>query len=272
VFNSRQLRYFFIIPLAVVCIGTAGFMVFEKLSFLDSLYFTIATIATVGYGDIHPVTPAGKIFAIIVIVIGIGTFLAMVTGLTQVFLQRRQLILNRQRIHMLVGVFFTEAGNELLRIFTGFDPHIASIRKEFLVTADWKPERYLELKKRLISYEYKIDPAGLELEKIHSFLYAKGDLLIRQVENADLIENENFTGLLWATVHLRDELAARPSLKNLPKADIAHIANDAKRAYGLLTLQWIDYLQFLKIKYPFLFSLALRTNPFVENPDAVIKV
>ena len=142
-FNSRQLRYFFLIPLVVVCIGTTGFMVIEKLSFLDSLYFTIATIATVGYGDIYPVTSAGKIFVIVIIVIGIGTFLAMVTGLTQVFLQRRQLILNRQRIQMLVGVFFTEAGNELLRILTGFDPHISTVRKEFLVTADWKPEKYL---------------------------------------------------------------------------------------------------------------------------------
>jgi voltage-gated potassium channel len=270
-FNSRQLRYFFLIPLAVVCIGTAGFMVIEKLSFLDSLYFTIATIATVGYGDIHPVTVAGKIFAIVIIVIGIGTFLAMVTGLTQVFLQRRQLILNRQRIQMLVGVFFTEAGNDLLRIFSGFDPNIATVRKDFLVTADWTPEKYLELKKRLNNYEYKIDPSSIELEKIHGFLHAKGDLLVRQLENADLIENENFTGLLWATVHLRDELAARPGLKTLPKEDVAHIANDAKRSYKLLTLQWIDYLQFLKLKYPFLFSLALRTNPFVENPDVVIK-
>jgi hypothetical protein len=246
-------------------------MVIEKLSFLDSLYFTIATIATVGYGDIYPVTSAGKIFVIVIIVIGIGTFLAMVTGLTQVFLQRRQLILNRQRIQMLVGVFFTEAGNELLRILTGFDPHISTVRKEFLVTADWKPEKYLELKKRLISYEYKIDPSSFELEKVHSFLHAKGDLLIRELENADLIENEYFNGLLWATVHLRDELAARPSLKNLPKADLAHLATDAKRAYSLLTLQWIDYLQFLKLKYPFLFSLALRNNPFVENPDVVIR-
>jgi voltage-gated potassium channel len=270
-FNSRQLRYFFLVPLAVVCIGTAGFMLIEKLSFLDSLYFTIATIATVGYGDIHPVTAAGKVFSIVIILIGIGTFLALVTGLTQVFLQRRQLILNRQRIHMLVGVFFTEAGNDLLRIFIGFDPHVGAVRKDFFVAADWTPQKFLELKQKLTGYEYKIDPSRIELEKLAGFLHSRGDLLIRLLENADLIENENFIGLLWATVHLRDELAARTGLKNLPREDIAHIANDARRAYGLLTLQWIDYLQFLKVKYPFLFSLAVRTNPFVENPDVTVK-
>jgi voltage-gated potassium channel len=270
-FNAKQFRFLLLIPLVTVIIGTAGFMLVEKLSFFNAFYFTITTLSTVGYGDITPLTVGGKILAIFVILIGIGTFLTLLTSATQWFLQRRQGALNGHRINMLVGVFFTEAGNELLRIFTGFDPNIATVRKDFLVTADWKPEKYTELKKRLVNYEYKIDPLSLELEKMNDFLRSRGELLVRQLENADLIENENFTGLLWATVHLRDELAARRSLKNLPKADIAHIAVDAKRAYGLLTLQWIDYLQFLKVKYPFLFSFALRTNPFVENPDAVIK-
>ncbi len=270
-FNARQFRYLLLIPLIAVIIGTAGYMVLEKLSFLDALYFTIATIATVGYGDIHPVTAGGKVFTIFIILIGIGSFLTLLTTSSQWLMQRRQMSLNNQRINMLVGVFFTEAGNDLLRTFAGFDPNIASVRKNFLVTADWTPEKYLELKKRLTHYEYKIDPARLDLEKLCGFLRAKGDLLVRQLENTDLIENENFTGLLWAAVHLREELEARLSLKNLPDTDIAHIANDAKRVYSQLTLQWIDYMQFLKLKYPFLFSLALRTNPFVENPDAVIK-
>jgi voltage-gated potassium channel len=270
-FNSRQFRYLLLIPLVTVIISSVGFMLLEKLSLFNAFYFTMTTIATVGFGDITPVTTGGKILAIFVIVIGIGTFLTLLTSVTQWFLQRRQAALNKHRISMLVGVFFTEVGNQLLRIFSGFDPGIATVRKDFLVTADWTPEKFQLLKKRLNNYEHKIDPLSLELGKTWDFLRSKGDLLVRQLENADLIDNENFTGLLWATVHLRDELAARSSLENLPKADIAHVANDAKRAYALLTIQWIDYLQFLKVKYPFLFSLALRTNPFVENQDAVIK-
>jgi voltage-gated potassium channel len=270
-FNIKQFKYLFLVPLVVVIIGTGGFMLIEKLSLLDAFYFTIATIATVGYGDIHPVTAAGKIFAIIIIITGIGTFLALVTAMTQVFLQRRQLLLNRQRIHMLVGVFFTEIGNELLRTLAGFDTNIATIRKDFLVTVDWTPEKYLNLKKRLEGYEHKSAPSGNDLEKLSLFLNKKGDLLMRQLENADLIENENFTALLWAVVHLRDELAARTSITNLPQTDIAHIVIDIKRAYSSLTMQWIDYMQFLKARYPFLFSLALRTNPFVENPSAIVK-
>jgi voltage-gated potassium channel len=270
-FNVKQFRYLLLIPVVTIIIGTGGFMWLEKLSFLDALYFTVVTIATVGYGDISPTTAGGKILAIFVIIIGIGTFVTLLTSIAQWLLQRRQAALNKHRMSMLVGVFFTEAGNELLRLFAGFDPDIKTVRKDFLVTADWTPEKYQDLKTRLGKHAHKIDPSRLDLEKTYEFLRARGDLLIRQLENSDLIENESFTGLLWATVHLRDELAARPSLKNLPAEDVAHIANDAKRAYALLTLQWIDYLQFLKLKYPFLFSLALRTNPFVENPDAVVK-
>jgi hypothetical protein len=85
------------------------------------------------------------------------------------------------------------------------------------------------------------------------------------------VEHEAFTELLWAVVHLRDELVSRESLKDLPATDISHLANDVNRAYNMLTRQWIEYMQFLKNRYPFLFSLALRTNPFVENPSAIVR-
>lgn len=47
-------------------------MVLEGLSFTDAVYLTIATVATVGYGDIVPITNTGKIFAIILIITGVG--------------------------------------------------------------------------------------------------------------------------------------------------------------------------------------------------------
>jgi len=269
-FSIKQLRYLLLIPLAAVIIGTVGFMLLEKLSLFNAFYFTITTIATVGYGDITPTTIGGKVLAIIIIIIGISTFLTLLTGVTQRLVQRRQLIMQQHRLNMLIGVFFTEVGNELLRILTGIDSGIAGIRRDFLVTVDWNTDKFQQLKSSLNSYEYKINPAILDLEKLHHFLQEKGDVLVRQLESADLVENESFAELLWAAVHLRDELAARPSLKGLPGPDIAHLANDTKRVYSLLAMQWIEYMQYLKNRYPFLFSFALRTNPFVENPSAVI--
>ncbi len=270
-FSLRRIRYILLLPVAVIIIGTAGFMLIEKFSFLDALYFTVVTIATVGYGDVSPATAGGKIFAMFIIVIGIGAFLTLLTSLAQWLAQRRQISMHRHRRSMLIGVFFTEVGNELLRIFSGFDSGIAAARKDFRVTAEWSSSQFRQLKKHLGAYEFRIDPARLDLEKAYVFLKEKGDFLVHHLEITDLVENESFAELLWSIVHLRDELAARHSLKGLPATDTAHLANDVKRAYSRLAEEWIDYMEFLKDRYPFLFSLALRTNPFVENPDAVIK-
>lgn len=85
-----------------------------------------------------------------------------------------------------------------------------------------------------------------------------------------MIENEAFSELLWATVHLRDELVARTSLEDLPETDLDHIIIDIHRAYSQLTRQWLDYMLYLKNRYPFLFSLTLRTNSFAENPSVIV--
>jgi voltage-gated potassium channel len=267
----KRLRYLLVLPAAVIIIGTAGFMIIEHLSFLDALYFTVVTISTVGYGDVSPATAGGKIFAIIIIIIGIGTFLTLLTSLAQWWIQRQQLALHRHRLNMLIGVFYTEVGNKLLHTFSRFDPNINKLRKDFMVTPEWSATEFQQLKKRLNAYQHSIDPALLDLEEIRGYLQEKGDLLVHQLENPDLVENETYAELLWAVVHLRDELAARHSLKDLPESDIAHLVVDVERSYSLLTQQWIDYMQYLKNRYPFLFSLALRTNPFVENPSAIVR-
>ncbi|MBN1160410.1 MAG: two pore domain potassium channel family protein [Dehalococcoidales bacterium] len=256
--------------MAVIIIGTVGFMIIEHLSFLDALYFTVVTISTVGYGDVSPASTGGKIFAIIVIIIGIGAFLTLLTSLAQWLIQRRQLALHRHRLNMLIGVFYTEVGNRLLHTFSRFDPDISKLRQDFMVTPEWSATEFQHLKNRLNAYKHNIDAALLDFEEIRRYLHEKGDMLVHQLENPDLVENEIYAELLWAVVHLRDELVARHSLKKLPESDIAHLVIDVKRAYRLLTQQWIDYMQYLKSRYPFLFSLALRTNPFVESPSAIV--
>ncbi|MBD3168407.1 MAG: potassium channel protein [candidate division Zixibacteria bacterium] len=57
--------------LGVIGFGTLGFYLIEGWNFLDSLYMTITTLSMVGYGEVHPLTDNGKIFAIILIVFGI---------------------------------------------------------------------------------------------------------------------------------------------------------------------------------------------------------
>ena len=71
--------------------------------------------------------------------------------------------------------------------------------------------------------------------------------------------------------HLTDELAHRPSLADIPDSDLHHLNGDAERAYRLLVKEWVDYLHHLKRDYPYLFSLAVRTNPFRPEGSAVVE-
>jgi voltage-gated potassium channel len=269
-YSFKRFRILLFLPVLVVIIGTFGMMAIEHLSFVDALYFTIVTIATVGYGDVTPATTGGKIFCIFLIIFGIGSFVTLLTNVIEWFSRRRQYSLHQHRLNMLVGVFFTEAGNQLLHTFTSYDPNIDSVRREFIVTDQWSEKAFMELHKRLANYKFTVAPTRFDLDKLYRYLHEKGDLLVRQLENADLVENETYAELLWAVVHLRDELAARPTFTKLPENDISHIANDVQRAYTLLVNQWLDYMLFLKNRYPFLFSLASRANPFVEKPTATI--
>ena len=49
------------------------------------------------------------------------------------------------------------------------------------------------------------------------------------------------------------------------------MAGDIKRAYTLLVFEWLSYMKHLKNNYPYLFSLAMRLNPFDENATVEIK-
>ncbi len=67
--------------LGVICFGTIGYMVIENLRFLDALYMTIITVATVGFKEVKDLTETGKIFTIVLIFSGFGVFAyAMTTG------------------------------------------------------------------------------------------------------------------------------------------------------------------------------------------------
>jgi voltage-gated potassium channel len=70
----RRIQLALLAVLGVVVAGTAGYIVLG-FSPLDALYQTVTTITTVGFREVHPLTPAGKIFTIALILVGVGTAL-----------------------------------------------------------------------------------------------------------------------------------------------------------------------------------------------------
>ena len=265
-----RLRVFLVVLLVVLVLGILGLMIIEDLSLADALYFTIVTVATVGYGDIHPATTAGKILALVLIITGVGTFLGVVANATEIMLNRREKKARIEKLNMVASLFFSEIGNRLLTYFVELDPQAASLRKELVVTNDWSAADFLKVSQLLKNHKYNIDIEKIPQEELRTFFAGKVDLLLRLLENPALLERESFTETLRAVFHFRDELLLRQDISQLPESDRKHLAGDMKRAYKLLAYQWMDYMKHLKDNYPYLFSLAMRTNPFDLSASPIV--
>ncbi|MEI4829748.1 potassium channel protein [Bacillus sp. FJAT-53711] len=68
----KQLTIAIICMCFVVIVGTIGFMIIEEISMFQAFWMTMITVLTVGYGDAVPLTKAGKVFALLIIPLGVG--------------------------------------------------------------------------------------------------------------------------------------------------------------------------------------------------------
>lgn len=73
--NYRNLLYTSIV---VLVIGTFTYHFLEGWSYIDSLYFSVVTLTTIGFGDFAPKTDLGKLFTITYILLGIGIILGFI--------------------------------------------------------------------------------------------------------------------------------------------------------------------------------------------------
>ena len=195
----------------------------------------------------------------------------LVTLIIHQLLSEREKRAKLEKLNMVIGAFFSEVGIELLTYFSDFDPRLDQIRGELIVTKDWSDREFTHMSRRLKNYEYGVDVAKVNLEDLCTFLVGKRNFLLRLLENPNLLEHESFTELLRAVFHLTEELGNREDIKALPETDYKHLAGDIKRAYVQLVLQWLDYMKHLKDNYPYLFSLAMRTNPFDQEASPIVK-
>ncbi len=266
-----RLRIFLVIFIAILILGTITFMVIEKRTLIDAFYFIIVTMATVGYGDVHPVTPLGKLFTVALIVLGVGTFLGVVANVTEMMLNKREKQVRMEKLNMVIGVFFSEVGTQLIKDFADYDPEFDEVRKGLIVTEKWTHQDFLTVSRHLRSSDFNVEVEKADLQPLAVFLVGKRDFLVRLLENPILLEHESFTELLRAVFHLVEELDFREDLRRLPPADKMHIGGDIKRVYHLLVDQWLDYMEHLKNNYPYLFNLAMRTNPFDQKASVTVK-
>ena len=130
------------------------------------------------------------------------------------------------------------------------------------VTAHWLEGDFEDAVKSIEKAPVSADITISDIEALKNVLMEKKCVILSMVENPSLLEHDRFTEMLWAVYHMEQELNARDGFTSLPRADYDHMTGDLKRAYRHLCLEWLYFNRYLKQKYPYLFSLAVRKSPF----------
>jgi hypothetical protein len=187
-----------------------------------------------------------------------------------------QMIANRSReerlekMNMVIGTYFSEIGSWLLTYLSDCDPELQELRGDLVNINSWPDAEFSRIQNKLRSHKWVVSMQKIDLEVLRTFLVSKRSFMLMLLDNPVILEHESFTELLRASFHLTEELTYRGTLKGLPSEDCNHLAVDIERVYFHLVNQWLDYMRYLKGSCPYLFSLAMRTNPFDEDASVVV--
>lgn len=232
------------VKLGIILVGCSALVYLVKLTVIDNLPGTIEYIFN----------SFGFLFINVLLVT------LVINGL----LSKRAKNERLEKLNMVIGIFFTEVGNDLIRQIIPSDKNGIDFGRTFALEGKGKPDER-SMKCVIEKHRFEIDPEIINFINIQTFLQEKRNFLLRLMENPVMLEHQSFTTLLQAAFHLTAELGHRKDLEHLSISDRTHLAGDVSRVYQALTKEWVDYMGYLYENYPYLYSLAVRTNPYDNN-------
>lgn len=141
--------------LILMITGTIGYIVIESYSFIDALYMTVITISTVGFREVYPLSDAGKIFTIILIISSLGVLAYFLSNLTQSLFKTqlnfffggnlRNLKLKKMKNHIIV-CGYGRNGIQVVQELTAFGEKVIVVDKdhELVVSNVTQPIQFIE--------------------------------------------------------------------------------------------------------------------------------
>lgn len=176
-----------------------------------------------------------------------------VTIVFEKLMERQRRIERLGKINMLIGLFFSDVGYNLLNILSVADNDFDSIYIDY--------ENIKSTKAFLKTHKHNIICNRLNYNDLEEIVLSSRDILTNLLSNENILEHETFTDLLLSLMHLRDEMIL---IKHNEKsqADLDHLNGDIIRVYKTLTTQWIAYLEHLKSTYPYMFIGAIKQSPY----------
>ncbi len=194
----------------------------------------------------------------------------MITFFLDRILAAREKRKRLDQINIVISAFFSETGSDALNTLNKVIADREAVRAIVDMKPAWADKAFDGAAKAAKQCPVHTVLSADAIVMLKQSLPIKEDI-IKLFANPNLLEHDTFTDMLWALYHLVDELSSRVDVNALPKADIEHLKGDISRAYNLLVFEWVIYLKHLKARYPYLWSLAVRKNPFSEQPSVVIQ-
>lgn len=97
--RAKQIMISVLLSFVLIGGGSLGYMIIEKWSLSDAFYMTVITVATVGYSEVNPVSPEGRLFTVVLIFLGVGFFLYVAGGIIQFLVEGRiRLVMGRRKL------------------------------------------------------------------------------------------------------------------------------------------------------------------------------
>jgi voltage-gated potassium channel len=96
----RKIYYSLAVLVLLIVAGTLGYHLIEGWPFFDGLYMTVITLATIGYGEVHELSRAGRYFTLCLIVVGVTAFGFLISNITQTLIETEiASVLGRRRLY-----------------------------------------------------------------------------------------------------------------------------------------------------------------------------
>lgn len=194
----------------------------------------------------------------------------VLTLLVDRLLSERERAARLHKMNMVVGVFFSELGRPLLALLRDLLPAKQGVLESLAPTAQTSQRQLADSAAAMETVPLPIVLQPRDMSALKALLDEHEGLTLRLLANPVLLEHEDFTDVLWAVVHLGEELSARQSFESLPATDVAHLQADTVRVYRRLLRQWLRYLAHLQQYYPYLYSFAVRSDPL--HPGKPVEV
>lgn len=206
------------------------------------------------------------IFKFIIAQLGFLPISALLVSLViNQLMTRREKQEKSRKMNMVIGAFFSEVGTKLVEEFSIYDKNPSMLNDIFHSFKDWEEEDFHRTRNYMDQYDLEMDSSIGDFLKLKELLENNRGFLLNLLQNANQLHHQKFTDLIWAVLHVGEEIEMGDSVGDLDDERINHLSNDIKRAYKLIIIAWIDYLLHLKKEYPFLYSLAIRKNPYNKS-------